>query len=87
MRFTPSHCKDKYDEMAKTYSDLLTAIREWSLDPTLKGGHGTSTQLSLRTGKADKAKKPSVRQLKNLSPDRKEIQALKNKNWSSGGIT
>ena len=43
--------------------------------------------MSLRTGKADKAKKPTVRQLKNKSPSRVEIGKLKNANWGMGGIT
>jgi hypothetical protein len=43
--------------------------------------------MSLRTGKSDNAEKPSVRQLQNKSPTRKQIARLKNKNWSAGGIT
>lgn len=73
--------------MAKTFIDLLKSVQEWSLDPTFKGGMGVSSHISLRTGKSDTAKKPSVRQMKNMSPSREDIKKLKNKNWSSGGIT
>ena len=73
--------------MPKSFHDLKNSIREWSIDPTLKGGKGVSVVMSLRTGKSDNAKSPSVRQLKNNSPSRKDIKSLKNKNWSAGGIT
>jgi len=73
--------------MPKSFSDLKDSIREWSIDPTFKGGKGVSTTMSLRTGKSDTASKPSVRQLQNKSPSRKDIAKLKNKNWSAGGIT
>jgi hypothetical protein len=87
VRFTQSRCRAKYDEMPKSFHDLKDSIREWSIDPTFKGGRGVSTVMSLRTGKSDNAEKPSVRQLQNKSPTRKQIARLKNKNWSAGGIT
>jgi hypothetical protein len=72
--------------MPKHYDTLIRDIKEWSTVPT-SGSGDTTHVMSLRTGKADKAKKPSVRQLKNKSPTRVEIGKLKNANWSSGGIT
>jgi hypothetical protein len=72
--------------MPKHYDTLIRDIKEWSTVPTSGSGDAT-VRISLRTGKADKAKKPSVIQLKNKSPSRVEIGKLKNANWSSGGIT
>ncbi len=72
--------------MPKHYDTLILDIKEWSTVPT-SGSGDTTNLMSIRTGKADKAKKPSVRQLKNNSPTRAEIGKLKNANWSSGGIT
>lgn len=72
--------------MPKHYNTLIQDIREWSTVPT-SGSGDTTNVMSLKTGKADKAKKPSVKQLKNKSPTRVEIGKLKNANWSSGGIT
>jgi len=73
--------------MPKPYDTLINDIQEWSTVPTRGGGSYVTPMLSTRTGKADKAKKPSVVQLKNKSPSRKEIGNLKNANWGAGGIT
>jgi hypothetical protein len=72
--------------MPKPYDTLIRDIKEWSTAPT-SGSGDTTSAISLRTGKANKAKKPSVIQLKNKSPSRVEIGKLKNANWGSGGIT
>ena len=72
--------------MAKHFNTLIRDIKEWSTVPT-SGSGDTTTIMSLRTGKADKAKKPTVRQLKNKSPSRVEIGKLKHANWGMGGIT
>lgn len=73
--------------MAKNFHDLTNDIQEWSNNPTFSGSDFVSTPLSLRTGKSDFAKKPSVRQLKNKSPSRKQIAKEKTPYWSQGGIT
>lgn len=72
--------------MPKPYDTLIQDIKEWSTVPT-SGSGDTTERMSFRTGKANKAKKPSVIQLKNKSPSRVEIGKLKNANWGSGGIT
>lgn len=72
--------------MPKHYDTLIQDIKEWSTVPT-SGSGDTTPVMSLKTGKSNKAKKPSVIQLKNKSPSRVEIGKLKNANWSSGGIT
>ena len=73
--------------MPKHYDTLIRDIKEWSTVPTRGGGGYVTDIMSLRTGKADQAKRPSVKQLKNKSPSRKEIAKSKNANWGTGGIT
>jgi hypothetical protein len=73
--------------MPKHFDTLKNDIKEWSTAATRSGAGYVGDIMSLRTGKSDTAKKPSVRQLKNKSPSRVEIGKLKNANWSAGGIT
>jgi hypothetical protein len=73
--------------MPKDFHQFAKDIEEWSNNPTFSGSDFVSRTLSLRTGKSDTAKKPSVRQLKNKSPSRKEISKEKTPYWSQGGIT
>jgi hypothetical protein len=67
--------------MFKSYKTLISDIKEWST------GTNVTDVISVKTGKAKTAKRPSIRQLKNNSPSRKEIAALNTANWGSGGIT
>jgi hypothetical protein len=73
--------------MPKDFNQLRNDIQEWSNNPTFSGSDFVTTRMSVRTGKSDFAKKPTVRQLKNKSPSRKEIAKEKSPYWSSGGIT
>lgn len=73
--------------MPKDFDQLKQDIQEWSNNPTFSGSDFVTTRMSVRTGKSDFAKKPSVVQPKNKSPSRKQIAKEKTPYWSSGGIT
>ena len=51
--------------MLKSYKTLISDIKEWST------GTNVTDVISVKTGKAKTAKRPSIRQLKNNSPSRK----------------
>lgn len=73
--------------MAKTYDILRNDIKEWQMSSTASGAAFVEPIMSVRTGKSDTAKKPSVRQLKKKQPTAKSIANPKMTPYSQGGIT
>jgi hypothetical protein len=72
----------------KQFDLLRQEIREWQMSASASGAPFVEPVMSLRTGKADKVKRPSVRQLKKRQPTAASIQNPKiTMNYSQGGIT
>lgn len=73
--------------MPKHFKKLVRDIQEWSNNPTFSGSDFVTTPVSMKSGKSQFAKRPSVILPKNKSPSRKQIAKEKTPYWSSGGIT
>lgn len=81
-----SPCRGDINTCMKRFDTLRQEIREMSA--TASGAAFVEPVLSLRTGKSDTAKKPSLRQLKKRQPTAASIQNPKiTMNYSQGGIT
>ena len=70
--------------MAKLYHDLLKDITEWSA-PTAHTGHVTD-RMSTRTDLSNKAKRPSVQQLKKLPMTKAEREKKGVHFFQLGGV-